>query len=127
MDLPFCTAISVLRDGIAEAGLAKAHMEGKAIWKGGMVMKFEYGLRGDPAQKLELIKMKAAQKFVHFVGDLEKGTFSGGLKLPLLGDMTVKGSYKIEGDKIIVTVSKKPSSYTWDRVNSMLREFIESD
>ena len=44
-----------------------------------MVMKFEYTLRGDPAQKLAMIRQRAAQKFVTFVGDLEKGTFSGGL------------------------------------------------
>ncbi len=92
-----------------------------------MALKFEYTLRGDPAQKLELIKRKAAQKLVYFVGDLKKGTFSGGLKLPLLGDMTVKGSYKTEGDKITVTVSKKPSSYSWPQVDAMLRGFIESD
>jgi hypothetical protein len=90
-------------------------------------VKFEYVLRGDPAQKLATIKQKAAQKFVSFVGNLEKGTFSGGLSLPFLGDMTVRGSYKIEGDRITVTVSKKPSSYTWDQVDSMLRGFIESD
>jgi hypothetical protein len=92
-----------------------------------MVMKFEYILRGDPAQKLATIKRKAAPRFVTFVGNLEKGTFSGGLSLPLLGDMTVRGSYKIVGDKITVTVSKKPSSYTWSQVDSMLRGFIESD
>jgi hypothetical protein len=92
-----------------------------------MVMKFEYTLRGDPAQKLVTIRQRAAQKFVTFVGDLEKGTFSGGLSLPLLGDMTVRGSYKILGDKITVTVSKKPSSYTWNQVDSMLRGFIEGD
>jgi hypothetical protein len=92
-----------------------------------MVVKFEYTLRGDPAQKLGTIKQKAAQKFVTFIGDLQKGAFSGGLSLPLLGDMTVRGSYRIVGDKIIVTVSKKPSSYTWSQVDSMLRSFIESD
>lgn len=90
-------------------------------------MKFQYTLRGDLARKLQVIKQKAAQKFVYFVGDLKKGTFSGGINLPLLGDMTVKGSYKIEGDKISVTVSKKPSSYTWNQVDSMLRGFIKSD
>lgn len=58
---------------------------------------------------------------------LQKGSFSGGLSLPLLGDMTVRGSYRIVGDMITVTVSKKPSSYTWSQVDSMLRGFIESD
>jgi hypothetical protein len=90
-------------------------------------MKFEYTLRGDPAQKLAMIRRRAAQKFVTFVGDLQKGTFSGGLSLPLLGDLTVRGSYKIEGDKITVTVTKKPSSYLWNQVDAMLRGFIESD
>ena len=92
-----------------------------------IVVKFEYTLRGDLAQKLAMIRQRAAQKFVTFVGDLEKGTFSGGLSLPLLGDMTVRGSYKIVGDKITVTVTKKPSSYTWSQVDSMLRGFVESD
>ena len=41
--------------------------------------------------------------------------------------MTVRGSYKIVGDKITVTVSKKPSSYTWSQVDLMLRGFVESD
>lgn len=90
-------------------------------------MEFEYALRGDTAQKLAMIRQKAAQKFVTFVGNLEKGTFSGGISLPLLGNMTIKGSYKIVGDRIAVTVSKKPNSYTWSQIDSMLRGFIESD
>jgi hypothetical protein len=92
-----------------------------------IVVKFEYTLRGDPAQKLAIIKQRAAQKFITFVGDLQKGTFSGGLSLPLIGDMTVRGSYKIVGDTITVTVTKKPNSYTWSQVDAMLRGFIESD
>jgi len=90
-------------------------------------MRFEYTLRGDPATKLAQIKQKASRKLVHFEGDLKQGKFSGGVSLPLIGDMTIKGSYKIVGDKITVTVSKKPSSYTWGQVDSMLKGFIESD
>jgi len=90
-------------------------------------MKFQYRLRGNPSQKLALVKQRAAQKLVHFAGNLEKGAFAGGLSLPLIGDMTVRGSYKIEGDMITVIVSKKPASYTWSQVDSMLRGFIEGD
>lgn len=64
---------------------------------------------------------------MYFEGDLKQEKFSGGVSLPLIGDMTIKGSYKIVGDKITVTVSKKPSSYTWSQVDSMLKGFIESD
>jgi hypothetical protein len=39
--------------------------------------------------------------------------------------MTIKGSCCVEGDKILVTISKKPSKMTWDEVETMLRGFIE--
>ena len=90
-------------------------------------MKFEYSLRGDPTRRLELIKHKAFQRSIYIVGDSEKGTFSGCLTLPSLGDMTVKGSFIVEGDKITVRASRKPSSYTWRQVDDMLRELIERD
>jgi hypothetical protein len=45
--------------------------------------------------------------------------------LPVIGDMTVRGSYRIKGDQIAVTVSDKPESYSWDKVDLMLRDFIE--
>jgi len=92
-----------------------------------MVKKFEYSLRGDRAMKLTQIRQKAAEKKVLFEGDLAKGKFSGGVSMPFVGDMTIKGSYKIVGDKIIVTVSKKPSLYTWDQIDSMMRGFMEDD
>lgn len=107
--------------------MREALKQSKVILKRGIGVKFKYTLRGDPTIKLQTIRQKAAQRLVYFVGDLKKGTFSGGMKLPLLGDLTVKGSYKIEGDQITVTVSKKPSSYTWEQVDTMLRGFIESD
>ena len=90
----------------------------------GMAIKFEYNLEGDIAAKLARIRQAAARKMVFFQGDLKKGKFDGGISL--LGvDMTVKGSYRIEGRKIIVTMSKKPSSMTWTQVDSMLRGFVE--
>jgi hypothetical protein len=88
---------------------------------------FRYTLVGDPAEKLEAIKRKAAQKSVIFVGDLSGGTFSGDMPLPIIGDMTVRGRYRISGDQITVTVSDKPESYSWDKVDMMLRDFIEGD
>ncbi|UCE90868.1 MAG: hypothetical protein JSV90_05415 [Methanobacteriota archaeon] len=92
-----------------------------------MAKKFEYSLRGDRAMKLTQIKQKAGEKEVLFEGDLKRGKFSGGASLPFVGDMTVRGRYRIVGDKIIVTVLKKPSLYTWDQIDSMMKGFIESE
>jgi len=93
----------------------------------GMAKKFEYSLHGDRNMKLTQIKQKAAEKKILFEGNLTRGKFSGGVSLPFVGDMTVKGRYKIVGDMIIVTVLKKPSLYTWEQIDSMMRGFIESD
>ena len=99
--------------------------ENNAGWV--LSVDFKYTLVGDPAEKLATIKRKAAQKFVTFVGDLSGGTFSGDMPLPTIGDMTVRGSYRINGDQITVTVSDKPESYSWGKVDLMLRDFIEGD
>jgi hypothetical protein len=90
-----------------------------------MARKFEFALRGDPYEKLARIKTAAARNIVFFQGDLKSGTFSGGVSL--FGfDMTIKGSYRVEGEKIVITVSKKPSTMSWDQVESKLKGFVES-
>lgn len=99
--------------------------ENNAGWV--LSVDFKYTLVGDPAERLATIKRKAAQKSVTFVGDLSEGTFSGDMPLPIIGDMTVRGRYRINGDQIIVTVYDKPESYSWDKVDVMLRDFIEGD
>lgn len=90
-----------------------------------MAKKFEYCLRGDKSMKLTRIKHKAAEKKILFEGDLKRGKFSGGPSMRFVGDMTIRGRYKIIGDVIIVTVLKKPSLYTWDQIDSMMRDLVE--
>lgn len=90
-------------------------------------MKFQYKLKGNPAYKLETIKRKASEKMILFEGNLESGTFSGGVNLPVIGDQRVKGSYRIKDEVITITVSKKPDVYTWSKIDSMLRDFVEGD
>lgn len=85
-------------------------------------MKFEFMIQGDPAQKLQRIKALAAQKSVTIIGDLRGGTFLGGISI--LG-MGIKGNYVISDDKIIVDVIEKPNSYSWQKVESEFRSFIE--
>ena len=83
---------------------------------------FTFVIKGDPSQKLNRIRMLAAQKGVAFRGDLKSGSFSGGLSL--LG-MGIRGSYAISGNRITVNVIEKPNSYSWNRVESELRGFVE--
>ncbi len=89
-----------------------------------MARKFEFTLGGNPAEKLARIKTAAAKNMVHFQGDLKRGTFSGGVSLFGL-DMTIKGSYQVEGDRIVVTVLKKPPTMSWEQVEARLRGFVE--
>lgn len=89
-----------------------------------MARTFEFVLGGDPAEKLARIKSAAAKNMVYFRGDLNRGTFSGGVSL--LGvDMTIRGNYRMKGDKVVVTVSKKPSAMSWEQVEAELRRFVE--
>ena len=99
--------------------------ENNAGWVIGV--DFRYTLVGDPAERLATIKRKAAQKSVTFVGDLSGGTFSGDMPVPTIGDTNVRGRYRINGDQITVSVSDKPESYSWNKVDAMLRDFIEGD
>jgi hypothetical protein len=89
---------------------------------GEMMAVFVFTIRGDLSRKLERIRSLAAQKGVTFRGGLGSGTFKGGISF--LG-MAIRGSYSIVGDKITVDVMEKPTSYTWDRVESELRGFVE--
>jgi len=90
-----------------------------------MARNFEFTLGWNPSEKLARIKAAAAKNMVYFQGDLKRGTFSGGISL--FGfDMTINGSYRVEGEKIVVTVSKKPSTMSWDQVESKLKGFVES-
>jgi hypothetical protein len=86
-----------------------------------MAKKFRFLLKGDPAAKLEEIKVAAARSRVTFGGNLEAGWFYG--ELPIFG--RISGTYKITGNSITVIVDEKPSLLSWDEVKSRLRGFIE--
>ena len=80
-----------------------------------MAATYRFPLGGDPNAKLELLRVKAAQKGVRFVGDLNGGTFSG---------RGLAGSYVGEGSDIIVTIVRVPFIYTVDQVAAMIDEFL---
>lgn len=92
-----------------------------------MAKEFGYCLRGNKSVRLTQIKEKAAEKKILFEGDSRRGKFSGGSSMRFVGDMTIRGRYKVIGDVIIVTVLRKPSLYTWDQIDSMMRDLVEGD
>jgi len=80
-----------------------------------MAATYRFPLGGDPQAKLNLLKMKAAQKGVKFVGTVDHGSFSG---------MGLQGSYVGEGSEIVVTINRVPIIYTVDQVAAMIEEFL---
>lgn len=91
----------------------------------GTAKEFGYCLCGNKSVRLTQMKEKAAEKKILFEGNSRRGKFSGGSSMRFVGDMTIRGRYKIIGDVIIVTVLRKPSLYTWDQVDSMMRDLVE--
>lgn len=81
-----------------------------------MAQTFEYSLAGDPARKLEQIKVAAAAKGVIFSGDLNGGQFSG---------RGLSGTYNVSESTISVSVATKPFFISWEYIEAQLRGFIE--
>ena len=81
-----------------------------------MARTYRFSLRGDPHGKLQLLKTKAAQSGVRFVGDVDRGTFSG---------MGLSGRYVRENDEIVVTIDSVPFLFTYDSVAAMIGRFLE--
>jgi len=89
---------------------------------------FECNLRGDIENKLKAIKAAAKKKKVVFRGNVEKGSFHKDVIMPVLGKMRVLGgNYRIQGGIITVTITVKPPTYNWDKKETEVRDFIESD
>jgi hypothetical protein len=92
-----------------------------------MARTFEFDLRGDPKAKLKVIKTAAAKKGIVFRGDTKKGSFHKDVNLVITSMRVLEGSYFIKDERIRITVKDLPPTYTWERVESELRQFIESE
>ena len=77
---------------------------------------FKYNLHGDPERKFRKIQLLAREKGVILIGDSTSARFYG----------MVEGSYSRIGTVVTVTISNKPSIVSWQVIDSMLRDFIES-
>jgi hypothetical protein len=86
-----------------------------------MAKSFTFSMGGrDPSAVVEKASRVATKYKAAFSGDEELGGFSGSL-----AGGKFAGSYRIEGQRIIVTISNKPWTVPWFAVETKLREFFQ--
>jgi hypothetical protein len=81
-----------------------------------MAQTYTFQMSGDPEAKFRQVQQLASAKGVTLNGDSTMASFSG----------LVTGSYSRSGHTVTVTITDKPFYASWSRIESMLREFIES-
>lgn len=80
-----------------------------------MAKTYRFPLGGAPQDKLNALRRNAAQRGVRFVGDVERGSFSG---------MGLDGFYVRDGSEIVVTINRVPFIYSMDQVAAMIQDFL---
>jgi len=80
-----------------------------------MSKQFTFPIAGDPAALFARARAAARQSDVALVGDETAGTFEG---------RGVEGAYRVDGDAVVVTVTKKPFIAPWGMVERTLRDFF---
>jgi len=81
-----------------------------------MARSFTCDLNGDPNLKIGVLKRKAAQKGIRFVGDTSSGKFSG---------WGLNGDYVVQGMQVVVTIYSLPPFYTHEKAEAEIRGFLE--
>ncbi|BCX80451.1 hypothetical protein MIT9_P0024 [Methylomarinovum caldicuralii] len=80
-----------------------------------MARIFQIPLKEHPEILLNKAARMARENAVHFVADQVEGHFAG---------KGLEGSYRFEGDMLVVSVSRKPPFVTWGMVEKMLKQFF---
>jgi hypothetical protein len=81
-----------------------------------MARSFICDLNGDPDIKIGVLKRKAAEKGIRFIGDTASGSFSG---------WGLRGDYAVRGMQVVVTIHSLPPLYTFDAAEAQIRGFLE--
>lgn len=76
---------------------------------------FQIPLKEHPEILVNKAEKMARENQVHFVADQVEGHFAG---------KGLEGTYRFEGELLIVNVSKKPPFVTWNMVERLLRQFF---
>lgn len=81
-----------------------------------MAQTYTFQIFGDPEEKFRTVQRLARSKGVTLSGDSTRAMFSG----------LVTGSYTRSGSIVTVTITGKPMIVGWPKIESMLRDFLES-
>ena len=76
---------------------------------------FTITVREDLNTALARVKQKAAEKGITFIGDTQRGSFSG----------DVSGTYSVSGNQVTVKISSRPFIYPCGVIESELRKYFE--
>ncbi len=80
-----------------------------------MAKQFEVDLSVEPTVMIEKVQEMADEGKLDFEGDITNGSF---------GVRGVKGTYRIEGQKVKIEINKKPWYFPWGKVEGKLKEYF---
>jgi hypothetical protein len=103
------------------AGHIQIYYIGKKLMSLLEIMQYQIKFSGDPDEKVRKAKKIAAEQGVTFVGDGTKGKFSG----RIMGGRLV-GTYTVEKNVLMVTITEKPLLTTWNMIEAQLVDFLKS-
>jgi hypothetical protein len=101
--------------GSASAGIRKTRPTSAAKGGGRSGRTFSIKATKSPSTLVSEAKKIAEENDATFRGDTNSGSFAG---------KGVKGSYKIEGGTVKVTITDKPTLASWSKVESKVKEFF---
>ena len=81
-----------------------------------MAQTYTFQIFSNPEEKFGQVQQLARDKGVTLSGDSTRARFSG----------LVTGSYSRSGSTVTVTITDKPFIVSWPKIESMLRDFLES-
>ena len=121
--LPGCECADVISSVKQRLSNRKNHSYGGGSPRSGMVRSsfmarsFTFSTGGrDPTAVVNKARQAAIVNSAAFSGDEKTGSFSGG---------KFRGTYRLEGETVIVTITDKPWAVPWFVVESKLREFFQ--
>jgi hypothetical protein len=76
---------------------------------------YAIALSQDPAAVVQRARSEASSSGVAFDGDESEGQFAG---------KGIHGSYKIVGEQLTITITKKPLLYPWGMIERSIRSFF---
>ncbi|HEB78795.1 MAG TPA: hypothetical protein ENI90_09745 [Methylothermaceae bacterium] len=80
-----------------------------------MARVFQIPLKEHPEILLSKAEKMARDNQVHFIADQVEGHFAG---------KGLEGTYRFEGEVLVVSVARKPPFVTWNMVEKMLHKFF---